>query len=236
VSTETYIGTELELFSAARHWKAYFASQIQPFLGQDVLEVGAGIGGTTAELARDHVGRWTCLEPDPRLAGSLQAAVVAGSSLATSFETVVGTLSDVAPSRRFDSILYMDVLEHIEDDAEEAKRAAARLTPSGNLIVLAPAHQWLYNPFDKAIGHYRRYDKASLKAVIPHDLELVRLRYLDAVGVIASAGNRFFSKSSSPTAAQIHLWDSWMVPVSRALDPLLRYSLGKSVLGVWRRR
>jgi SAM-dependent methyltransferase len=235
VSADAYIGTELELFSEARNWKAYFARKIRPFLGRDVLEVGAGIGGTTAVVARDHIGCWTCLEPDPVLAARIEG-VVARVSSGASFETKAGTLNDLPLGRRFDSILYMDVLEHIEDDAGEAKRAAARLNPGGNLIVLAPAHQWLYSPFDKAVGHYRRYDKASLKAAVTVDLELVQLCYLDAVGLIASTGNRFVSKQSSPTAGQVQLWDSWMVPVSRVLDPLIGHALGKSVLGVWRRR
>ena len=231
MSAESYIGNELELFSKAHHWKAYFSSQIRPFLGQNVLEVGAGIGGTTTVLAQGHVGRWTCLEPDHDLARSLQKAV--GSSTC---ETVVGTLGDVPPDSHFDTILYMDVLEHIDDDAEEVELASAKLTAGGHLIVLAPAHQALYSPFDKAVGHYRRYDKKSLQSAISEGLELVRLRYLDSAGLIASAGNRFISKSSSPTPAEITLWDSWMVPVSRRLDPLLGYLLGKSLLGVWRRR
>ena len=56
-----------------------------------------------------------------------------------------------------------------------------------------------------------------------------------SVGLLASAGNRFISRNSSPTPAQIKLWDRVMVPLSRRFDPLLRYAVGKSVLGVWRK-
>ena len=64
----TYIGSELELFSHASNWKAYHARLIRPYLGDEVLEVGAGIGATTASLYSGNQKRWVCLEPDLALA------------------------------------------------------------------------------------------------------------------------------------------------------------------------
>ena len=129
----------------------------------------------------------------------------------------------------------MDVLEHIEDDSAEMERAARRLKPGGYAIVVSPAHNWLFSAFDKAIGHFRRYTKATLRATTPAGLELVRLRYLDSVGMLASLGNRMVLGSAMPTARQIAVWDKLMVPISRAIDPLLGYTVGKSILGVWRK-
>ena len=151
---------------------------------------------------------------------------------------MVGTLDQVQDLAPFDTLLYMDVLEHIEDDRAEVARAAARLVPGGHLIVLSPAHPFLYTPFDKAIGHFRRYTKKSLREAAPADagLELVRLSYLDTVGLLASLGNRLVLKSAMPNPRQIALWDRVMVRMSRLVDPVLGYTLGKSVLGVWRKR
>ena len=67
------------------------------------------------------------------------------------------------------------------------------------------------------------------------DLELVQMRYLDSIGMAASIANRFLLKASSPTPAQIELWDQRLVPLSKLCDPLLRYRLGKSLLAIWRR-
>jgi SAM-dependent methyltransferase len=231
---EHYVGTELELFAEARHWKSYLASKIRPHMGTDVLEVGAGIGGTTALLSPGHGGRWLCLEPDQQLSQRIRAAIAQGK-LPNGCETRTATVADLPEDELFDSVLYIDVLEHIEDDAGELRRVVAHLRPGGTLILLCPAHQWLYSPFDKAIGHYRRYSRASLAAAVPEGLELVELSYLDSVGLAASAGNRFVSRSSSPTPAQIKFWDGIMVPLSMIVDPVLRHTLGKSVLGVWRR-
>jgi SAM-dependent methyltransferase len=230
---EHYVGTELELFAEATCWKRYFASRVRPHLGADVVEVGAGIGGTTALLSPGHRGRWLCLEPDGQLLAHIEAAIADGQL--DGCEARAATLSQLGSDEHFDSVLYIDVLEHIADDTTEARHAAEHLRPGGTLVVLAPAHQWLYSPFDKAIGHFRRYSRASLAAVVPRDLSPLDISYLDAVGLLASAGNRLILRNSSPTLAQIRLWDRAMVPLSQRLDPLLRFSIGKSVLGIWRK-
>jgi hypothetical protein len=102
------------------------------------------------------------------------------------------------------------------------------------VIVLAPAHQWLFTPFDSAIGHFRRYTRKTLAAAAPPELHTEKLIYLDAVGLAASLANRLLLKQSMPTHAQIQTWDRLMVPISRLLDPLLGNRAGKSVLGIWR--
>jgi hypothetical protein len=118
---------------------------------------------------------------------------------------------------------------------DELSRAATLLKESGHLIVLSPAHQWLYTPFDREIGHYRRYSKKSLNEITPLRLRCVELRYLDSIGMLASLGNRLLLKSSMPTAGQINFWDKRLVPLSIFFDSLLQYRLGKSILGVWRK-
>jgi SAM-dependent methyltransferase len=229
-----YVGTELDLFATAERWKAYVRRQVRPFLGCQVLEVGAGHGGTTRVLCDDGPLRWVCLEPDASLADRLMASISSGL-LPDCCEARIGTLADLDESDRFDTILYMDVLEHIADDRAEVARAADQLRQGGHLIVLAPAHQWLFTPFDEAIGHYRRYTKATLRAAAPSGLGLARLVYLDSVGMLASLGNRLLLKRSMPSPAQIAVWDRLMVPLSRVADPVLGYCLGKSVLAVWKK-
>ena len=230
----TYVGSELDLFAAAVHWKSYVRRQVLPHLGRDVLEVGAGHGGTTRVLCDGRADRWLCLEPDASLADRLRAAIGDGE-LPDCCRMRIGTLADLDDRDRFDTILYMDVLEHIEDDGGELALAADRLRPGGRLIVLSPAHQWLFTPFDAAIGHYRRYTRRTLAAAAPAALQPVRLAYLDAAGMLASLGNRLVLKSAMPNKGQIAVWDRFLVPCSRWVDPMLGYALGKSVLGVWRK-
>jgi SAM-dependent methyltransferase len=230
----SYVGSELDLFAAARNWKSYLRRVIAPYYGRDVLEVGAGIGGTTRVFCDPSVRRWVCLEPDATLAETLAGSLQKGD-LPAACEVAVGTLETLPEGEAFDTILYIDVLEHIEDDRAELERAAGRLRPGGHVVVLSPAHQFLYTPFDRAIGHFRRYSKATLRAAAPPGLTLVRLSYLDAAGMLLSLGNRLVLRSAMPTHRQIAFWDGWVVPVSRRLDPVLGHAVGKSVLGVWRK-
>lgn len=234
----SYVGTELDVFALAANWKAYYGSFLRPFLKGRVLEVGAGLGATTRALCDgtdDELHEWTCLEPDPKLAETI-ADEIAGGALPSCCRAVPGDVVSLPGDDLYGAILYIDVLEHIEGDREELAAAARHLATEGRLAVLSPAHQWLYTPFDAAIGHHRRYTRRSLAALTPDGLVLERLDYLDAAGFFLSLGNRLLLRSAHPTAGQILFWDRRAIPVSRLLDPLLLRRAGKSVLAVWRRR
>ena len=232
VTDYEYEGAELEIFQHAVCWKSYLAAQIGPRLRGDVLEVGAGIGTNTRILCHDGLSSWLALEPDAKLAESMSAGF-GQQPPPVPAEVVVGTLADLPADRRFDSVLYVDVLEHIADDRAEIGRVVDHLRPRGTLIVLSPAHQWLFTEFDRAVGHYRRYSAKSLREIIPRGLTERRLVYLDSVGMLASAANRFLLGSGRPSLRQVRLWDSVMVRSSRILDPCTLYRIGKSILGIW---
>lgn len=230
----SYVGSELELFSEAKNWKKYFSSFIKKYLGDDVLEVGAGNGSTTKVICQGFQNRWLCLEPDSDLISVLKSSIIAGL-IPQCCTTKVGTLLDIKDQEIFDSIIYIDVLEHIENDQQEIQLALKHLKKDGYLIILSPAHQWLYTPFDKAINHYRRYDKKTLCKIMPKSLNPVKLIYLDSIGLFASLGNRLILKSEMPTKKQILFWDRYMVSLSSKLDPLIQYKVGKSILGIWQK-
>jgi len=144
-------------------------------------------------------------------------------------------LNSIPDSELYDTVLYIDVLEHIERDRDELERATKHLVPGGHLVVVAPAHQWLFSPFDAAIGHFRRYSRRSLGDLDPPGMQVVLARYLDSVGLLASLANRLVLRSAMPTVGQIRIWDNFMVPWSRFLDPIFLYGIGKTIVVVWRR-
>ncbi len=230
-----YIGSELEIFRHAANWKDYYGKLIRPFFGQEVLEVGAGIGATTESLCSGREKCWVCLEPDLQMAEEIEQKISKGE-LPQNCRVVAQTLSELDENEKFDSILYIDVLEHIEDDTGEIIEAKKHLKENGYLIVLAPAHQFLFTPFDKAIGHFRRYDKKTLAALMPDELECVRLSYLDSIGAFASLGNKLALRQAMPTLQQILLWDKKLVPLSIFFDRTIGFRAGKSVLGIWRKK
>lgn len=227
-----YVGGELDLFARAVNWKRYFRSHIRPYIRGDVLEVGAGIGETTRHLCDGRQRSWRCLEPDAALAERL-TVLLDRSSLVPKPKVEHTSLANLGGEARFDTILYIDVLEHIGSDTEELQRASARLNPGGAIIVVAPAFQFLFSDFDRSIGHYRRYTKRSLAAAFPASMRRLRLAYLDSVGFLASLANRVLLRQSLPTAAQIAFWDRVMIPVSRWLDPMFRRGFGRSVVAIY---
>ncbi len=229
-----YIGDELEVFQYAVNWKRYWRQKIMPYLGDTVLEVGAGIGGTTRIFADVAVSSWVALEPDAAMIRELAARQKEGL-FADTVTLRQGTVKNLAASEMFESILYIDVLEHIEDDRGEIEAAAQHVRSGGYIIVLSPAFQFLYTPFDRAIGHYRRYRRPELEALTPTTCRVAGSFYLDMVGLLASMGNLFFLQSSEPNVRQIKFWDSYMVPISRLLDPLIGYRFGRSVVCIWQK-
>lgn len=229
-----YPGKELALFEHASNWKKYYQTLLAPHLTRRVLEVGAGIGGTTRYLCDGTQERWTCLEPDPHLCETISLAIKQ-NRLPACCASVHGSLGDIPDNDNYSTVLYIDVLEHIEEDRNELKMAAEHIAPDGSLIVLAPAHQWLFSALDESVGHFRRYSKQSLANIGPDGMVLAELRYLDSIGMFASLANRLMLHQSIPSKRQIAIWDSLMVPVSNLLDPLLFYSVGKSVLAIWKK-
>ena len=232
-SVSEYVGSELELFQHAINWKKYWKSKILPFVGEDVLEVGAGIGSSTIGLVDSaDCKTWTCLEPDSNLLSQISSKIDKGI-LPDKLSLVNGTIDDLARSTEYDLILYIDVLEHIKEDSLELEKASKRLKKGGRLVVLVPAHNFLFSPFDEAIGHYRRYNKKMIKDYSTPSLSLSKVFYLDSVGLIASLMNKALLKQTSPTLKQISFWDNVIVPISRLVDLVSFNLMGKTVVGVW---
>jgi SAM-dependent methyltransferase len=224
----SYVGSELDLFLNATNWKKYWAGKLRPFVSGDVLDVGAGLGATFDYL-NETSKSWTCLEPDPALCAQLARRL---ASHARPPRVLGGALVALPPDAQFDTIVYIDVLEHIEDDRAELEAAVRHLRPGGTLIVLSPAFQFLYSPFDRSVGHFRRYTRATLRGATPAGLSVKSCFFLDGLGVMASLFARL-AKKSAPTASQIETWDKALVPISRVTDSLTSPFFGRSIVMVW---
>ena len=226
-----YPGDELDLFSSAKNWKRYFSKRLKKYVLGNVLEVGAGNGGTTKLLINDSVENWLCLEPDIKLFHSLENKIKLGQ-LPAKTHAIQGTIN-VIKEDTFDTIAYIDVLEHIEDDFDEINKAAKLLSIGGKIIVLSPAYNWLYSPFDLSIGHFKRYDYTSLKKIESKSLKLIHYEYLDSVGTVLNFLNKHLIRNSYPTKKQITFWDKIIVPMSKIIDPIINRKFGKSIIGIY---
>jgi len=233
-----YPGTELDLFSLAVNWKRYWITLVSPYISGRVLEVGTGTGNNTGliqSMCRGKFTAWTCLEPDITLIDRLKQKIAFEKTGAV-IEVVHGRVIDLPQTMPpYDTILYIDVLEHVKNDKTELQSAANLLSTNGHLIVLSPAHAFFYSEFDRRIGHFRRYTIGTLKRLTPQECIPVLCRYLDSAGMIVSLVNRILFHQSAFKPGHIMIWDRFFIPVSRVLDTLTFGKIGKSLLMVWRK-
>lgn len=170
----------LHNLDAAYNYADWIFALVIPYLGDRVLEVGAGHGTLTDRLARGRTV--TATDVSPRCVALLEERY-AGQANVT---VVQGDVDDAPTLGRFDAVVLVNVLEHIAEDARAVRSLAQALAPGGHLVVLVPALRSLYSDFDRRIGHHRRYEREELRALAAGaGLEVVDLRAMNLVGAVA---------------------------------------------------
>lgn len=220
-----YPGAELENFDKATIWRKYIFLLIKKFIKGSVLEVGAGIGSFTKNY-KNIPSQITLSEVD-----NDNFAILKKKFRSTNFNFFNIITKNI--NKKFDTIMYLNVLEHIKEDKEELINAFEKLNNNGHLIVLVPAHNKLYSKFDKAVGHFRRYETNFFKQLNIKNSKLIKLIYLDSIGFFLYYLNKvFFKEEVYPTKFKIFLWDKFFTPISYFLDKMLMYKFGKNILYV----
>lgn len=226
-----YFGRDLEAMSFARNYHAWILSELEPFLGRSVAEVGAGVGSFSSLLLGTGIERLDAFEPSRNMFPLLCDALTSDSRASA----VNGFFGPETIETRYDSVVYINVLEHIEDDAAELAAARDALVPGGHLLVFVPALPWLYSELDRQVGHFRRYRKSALLELVrAAGLSVVAQRYFDIAGVLPWYVN-FTLLGNSIGAGSVSLYDRLVVPVMRIVEGIVRPPIGKNVLLVARR-
>ena len=146
-----YPGNELDLFKNATNWKSYWIKYISKYINGDVLEVGAGNGINTKIIINslDSIKSYTSIEPDVELFKQSINIDIKDNFNLTQLNCLLNNLNK---KKKFDTILYIDVIEHIEDDVKELIEAKSFLKDGGNLIILVPAFNSAFSEFDKKLN------------------------------------------------------------------------------------
>ena len=226
-----YPGKELEAMSFAANYHRWIVDEIAPFLGRSVAEVGAGIGSVSRMLLAKSIGHLDAYEPSSNMFPQL-AAELAAEPRGRAINAFFGA---AAETERFDAVAYINVLEHIEDDGAELRRAFTAIRPGGHLLVFVPALGWLFSEFDRQIGHYRRYRRAPLARLATDcGFSIVKCRYFDLAGVLPWYVN-FVLLRRGLGGAGVSLYDRLVVPPMRRVESIVAPPLGKNLLLVARK-
>ncbi len=128
-------------------------------------------------------------------------------------------------------MIYVNVLEHIEDDERELKFIYETLCEGGRLFIFVPAFEWLYGEFDKAVGHFRRYTREDLENKCrAQKFKIIRSEYFDLVGIIPWWIKYRLFKSSSLNTGAVHVYDKFVVPLTGFFESRISLPIGKNIL------
>ena len=122
-----YESSDLELFAEATNWKKYWSGKLNAYIKGRVIEAGAGLGTSTKVMANQSHPAWMCLDPDPNHVFHIAQRIASGD-LPAFCKAECGVLADLDANVLADTIVYVDVLEHIDDDEGEMRVAATRST------------------------------------------------------------------------------------------------------------
>ncbi|MBL6861281.1 MAG: methyltransferase domain-containing protein [Candidatus Pelagibacter bacterium] len=218
-----YPGKELEIFDKAVFWRKYIYFLVRKYLKNGLLEVGAGIGSFTKNY-KNNFTNITLTELDKKNIKKLKKRFKNSKiKILSKFTSEIG--------KKFNTILYMNVLEHIKNDKKEINISLSKLNKKGYLVILVPAHNELYTKFDKEIGHFRRYKINFFKKLKLKNSKIIKLQYLDCLGYFLYYLNKMFYKDEVyPSESKIFIWDKFFTPLTFFLDKFLNYKFGKNIL------
>jgi 2-polyprenyl-3-methyl-5-hydroxy-6-metoxy-1,4-benzoquinol methylase len=224
----------LDTAAAATNYRDWMLRRFSPWLGQRVVDVGAGIG-TFTELLLDREFVLPT-DPYPPFVEILKERL--GPRLAV--DPVQLDLEDpgiMELSRyRIDTVLCSNVMEHVEHDRIALRNIHGMLEPGGRLVMFVPAHPFLYGPVDRELDHYRRYTRKEVREKLAEaGFAIDHLSEMNIMGIPGWFLNNRIQRRTDINPKQVMLYDRWIAPWAERLETLIPPPIGLSILAVGRK-
>ena len=228
----------LETISKADKFNHWMFSIIKPFCSGKILEIGSGIGNisqhfieadmdiTLSDVREDYCDALNRKFNKTDKPYDVLQVDIADAEFKMNYKQYRET---------FNTIFASNVIEHIQDDVRALQNCHFLLKKEGNLIILVPAYQQLYNSFDVALGHYRRYTKNLLSNLLVNTgLDIIHAQYFNFAGILGWFFSGNVLKNKSISAWQMGLYDT-LVPIFKLTDKIMLERIGLSVVVVGRK-
>lgn len=228
-----YSGSELESLAGARNYYRWLLRRFSPYLGAEVIEIGAGTG-TFSELllSLPQVKRLVAIEPSANNFPLLSKRLEGDARV----RVVKGYLEDSAPPESADSLVAVNVLEHIERHDEFLRRTWEVARPNGTLLLFVPAMPAIFGSLDRAFEHFRRYTRASLRERIESaNWRIESLAYMNLPGILPWFVAGKVLRRTSIAGGEARLYDRLVVPVAAAIEDRVSVPIGQSLIAIARK-
>ncbi len=206
----------LQSIRSARRFNTWMVDRFRRFIGSRVLEGGCGIGNLT-ELLLDRE-RLVCLDNDPFYVEVIRRRYGHLANIDVHDMSLTKIANSTLQEERLDTVVCINVLEHIEEELDTLRGFHDVLEPGGHAIVLVPAHPWLYTGVDRALGHCRRYTAEALRERMEEaGFEVVACEGFNRLGTLGWFVSGKILGKTTITPGQMKLFE-WLMPVARLLE------------------
>jgi len=217
--------------AAAPRFNRWMFERLRPWVGRRVLEIGAGIGNMSAFLVDEAgVDRLVLTDTEPYYLRRLRQRFAGRPQVAVAELRLPGRDPRLA-AERLDTVVCLNVLEHIEQDGAALRAMHDLLQPAGRLLLLVPSLRALYGSLDEALGHFRRYVPDELQAKL--QVAGFRVRHLEYFNLAGVPGwwltGRVLRRRLIPAGAL--RWYEALVPLFR-LERFLPWRIGQSLIAI----
>jgi SAM-dependent methyltransferase len=235
-----YPGRELEAMAEAANYYRWILRIFRPYLGRHIVEVGAGLGSFSELILGHHQCETLSLvEPSVEMHQRLVTRVPflnrnKNRSLVKTYGSSFAAAAPLIKAEQVpDTILYVNVLEHIANDELELQSVHETLSASGRVLLFVPALPWLYGAFDARVGHVRRYTKTGLEEKLRRaGFKTALLSYFDMVGIAPWWIKYCLLRSATMGPGGVRFYDRFVVPAMSRIESLLPMPLGKNLIAV----
>jgi SAM-dependent methyltransferase len=219
----------LEGLATAVNHRQWFVELALPYLGDNPIEIGSGLGDYALEWV-PKTGRFTATEADPERLVKLKERMAEHPAV-----DVRQMLLPTEETGDYSAAVSYNVLEHIDDHVGALRSISQLVRPGGAVVLIVPAFMFAMSPVDIATGHVRRYTKKTMReALTGAGLEVERVQYANALGLIGYYMATSVFKLTPKEGAMVKVYDKLVLPVTKGAESLVRPPFGQSVFAVAR--